>query len=300
MTHKIREFGADFSLLLVAIAWGCTFIPVQQAVEETPVYIFLFWRFIVATLLMGILAFKHFKALDRRTIYGGIVLGVFLFLGFAFQTFGLTYTYSSTVAFITGLNVVIVPFILLIVFKKRASLYSNVGAIIAAVGLYFLTSKGEITAGLGELYTLVCAFMFAAQIAFTGHYVKHCNIYTLVVVQLFTVSLLSFFGAVALDGTVMPKAFDGLFVNAVIITAVFATVFAFFVQTAMQRFTTPAKTAIIFTMEPVSAGLAGYFFASELLGTLQIFGAVLILGGVLVAELGTYLRDKRREKKVNA
>ena len=129
MTNKIREFGADFSLLLVAIAWGCTFIPVQQAVEETPVYIFLFWRFITATVLMSVLAVKHFKNIDRRTVKGGIVLGVFLFLGFAFQTFGLTYTYSSTVAFITGLNVVIVPFILLAVFKKRASLYSNLGYI---------------------------------------------------------------------------------------------------------------------------------------------------------------------------
>ena len=141
--------------------------------------------------------------------------------------------------------------------------------------------------------------MFAAQIAFTGHYVKHCNIYMLVVIQLFTVSILSVFGAFALDGSLMPKAFDGIFLNAVIITAVFATVFAFFVQTAMQRFTTPAKTAIIFTMEPVSAGIAGYFFANELLGIMQILGAILILVGVLVAELGTYLREKRLSEKLS-
>jgi len=294
---KLKEYGADGALLLVAIAWGLTFYPVQQAVEESPVYVFLFWRFLCATLLMALLAWKHLRKIDRASVHGGMFLGLFLFLGFAFQTFGLTYTYSSTVAFITGLNVVIVPFVVFIFFKKRATLYSSMGAIAAAIGLYLLLAQGEISAGLGELYAFICAFMFALQISFTAYYVKHCNIYVLVVVQFAMVTLLSLLGAIALDGTIMPVRFDGIFLEAIIITAVFATVLAFFVQTAMQRFTTPAKTAIIFTMEPVSAGIAGYFWANEILNTMQLLGALLILSGILIAELGTYWRTKRETKK---
>ncbi len=294
---KLKEYGADGALLLVAIAWGLTFYPVQQAVEETPVYVFLFWRFLCATFLMGILAWKNWRYIDAKSVRGGVFLGLFLFLGFAFQTFGLTYAYSSTVAFITGLNVVIVPFIVFIFFKKRATMYSSIGAMLAAIGLYMLSAKGEIGAGLGEFYALVCAFMFALQISFTAYYVKKCNIYVLVLVQFATVTLLSLLGAIALDKVIMPKSFDGIFLEAIIITAVFATVFAFFVQTAMQRFTTPAKTAIIFTMEPVSAGIVGYFWAGEALNTAQLLGAGLILSGILIAELGTYWRTKSETKK---
>ena len=294
---KLKEYGADGALLLVAIAWGLTFYPVQQAVEESPVYVFLFWRFLCATILMGLLAWKHWSNIDAKSVRGGMFLGLFLFLGFAFQTFGLTYTYSSTVAFITGLNVVIVPFIVFLFFKKRATLYSSIGAVAAAIGLYLLSAQGEISAGLGELYALICAFMFALQISFTAHYVKNCNIYVLVVVQFAMVTLLSFLGAIALDGIIMPVRFDGIFLEAIIIAAVFATVFAFFVQTAMQRFTNPAKTAIIFTMEPVSAGIAGYFWANELLNSAQLLGAGLILVGILIAELGTYWRTKRETQK---
>jgi len=291
---KIKEFGADFSLLLVALCWGGTFFIVQDAIEDTPVYIFLFWRFLFATIFMALISFKDFKKIDKQTLKAGSVLGVFMFLGFATQTFALTYTYSSTVAFITGLNVIIVPFAVFLIFKKKASIYSLFGAVFAAVGLYFLTNNQDLGGfGKGEFFALICAVMFALQIAFTDVYAKKYSAFLLVTLQFLVVTVLSFFGALFLDGHIMPKSFDGVFLEALIITVVFATIFAFFTQTHMQKFTTPAKTAIIFTMEPVSAGVFGYYFANENFYATQLMGAGLILFGMLSAELGTYLRNKK-------
>ena len=295
---KLKEFGADFSLLLVAICWGGTFFIVQDVIEDTPVYIFLFWRFLIASVLMGLLSFKEFKKLDRATLKAGLVLGLFMFLGFAFQTFALTYTYSSTVAFITGLNVIIVPFAVFLIFKKKASIYSLFGAVCAAIGLYFLTNN-ETLGGFstGEFYALICAVMFALQITFTDIYAKRHSAFLLVTLQFVVVTFLSFLGAFTVDGYIMPSSFDGLFLEAIVITVVFATIFAFFTQTVMQKFTTPAKTAIIFTMEPVSAGIFGYYFAEEHFFAIQLMGAGLILFGMLSAEIGTYFRNKK-EKNV--
>jgi len=294
LISKLKEFGADFSLLLVAICWGGTFFIVQDAIEETPVYIFLFWRFFIATIFMLLFSFKDFKKLDIATLRAGSILGVFMFLGFAFQTFGLTYTYSSTVAFITGLNVVIVPFAVFLFFKKKASVYSLFGAICAAVGLYFLTNSHASSGfGYGEFYTLVCAVMFALQITFTDAYAKKHSAFLLVTIQFLVVTVFSFFGAIFMDAQILPKSFDGVFLEALVITVIFATVFAFFTQTVMQKYTTPAKTAIIFTMEPVSAGVFGYYFAGENFMMMQLFGAGLILFGMLSAEIGTYFRNKR-------
>ena len=289
---KIREFGADFSLLLVAVAWGGTFFIVQDAIEDTPVYLFFFWRFFFSSMFMTIFSYKEILRVDKKTIKAGLTLGVFMFLGFAFQTFGLTYTYSSTVAFITGLNVVIVPFLTFIFFGQKASVYSLFGAVLATVGLYFLTNN-DIGFGKGELFTFICAIMFALHIAFTGSYSKKYSAFVLVSIQFGVVAIFSGLGALILDGRIMPNSFDEVFLKALIITILFATIFAFFVQTTMQKFTTPTKTAIIFTMEPVSAGIFGYYFANEKFLALQLFGAGLILVGTLVAELGTYFKNKR-------
>ena len=299
MIHsKLKEFGADFLLLLVAVAWGSTFFIVQAAVNETPVYTFLFWRFLLAGLLMGLISYKQLRYLSKDVVAAGMLLGLFMFLGYAFQTFGLKYTFSSTVGFITGLNVIIVPFISYVLFKHKASIFSLLGAMIAACGLYFLTLNSEIGFSLGELYALICAIMFALHIAFTDPLSKKHNIFLLVCIQFLTVALCSLIGGIVLEGTIVPPVLNSMFINAIAITVVFATIFAFWVQTAMQRFTTAAKTAIIFTMEPVSAGVFGYLFANEVLSFAQLCGAGLIVGGMLLAELGSYFAIRYRSKKV--
>jgi len=289
MHSKMKEIGADFLLLLVAIAWGSTFFIVQDAVEQTPVYTFLFWRFFIAALLMSLIAYKQWKYLNQGVLLAGGALGLFMFLGYAFQTFGLKYTYSSTVGFITGLNVIVVPFASYLIFKHKASIYSILGAITASIGLYYLTLNSEIGFSLGEFYAFVCAIMFALHIVFTDHLSKKHNIHLLVSIQFFTVALCSAIGGWVMEGSIMPPKIDELLINAIVITVIFATIFAFWVQTAMQRFTTAAKTAIIFTIEPVSAGVFGYFFAGEVLSWSQLAGAALILGGMLLAEVGSYV-----------
>ncbi len=293
---KIREYGADFLLFLVALAWGSTFFIVQEVVESTPVYVFLFWRFLFAFLLMALVSYKRLRSVDFTTLRAGSILGIFMFLGFAFQTFGLTMSLSSTVAFLTGLNVVIVPFLLYIIFKTKASIYSVFGAIIAAIGLYFLTYGGKLGFGLGEAFAFICAVMFALHIVFTDRFSKKYDVMSLVTIQLGVVALLSCVASLLFDGYLMPKELNSTLIYALIATVLFATVFAFWVQTSMQRFTTPAKTAIIFTMEPVSAGIFGYLFAGEVLSLAQLLGAFLILFGMISAELGTYFRDKRRKE----
>lgn len=295
--HKLRELGADFLLLMVAVAWGSTFFVVQAAVNETPVYTFLFWRFFLAGLLMAFISIKQFRFINKGALKAGVLLGLFMFLGYAFQTFALTYTYSSTVGFITGLSVIVVPFVSYLAFKQKASVFSSIGALIAAIGLYFLTLNSEIGFSLGEFYAFICAMMFALHIVFTGQLSRQHNVYVLVTVQFLTVGICSLIGGFVLEGSIVPPRVDLLFVNAIAITVIFATIFAFWVQTAMQRFTTAAKTAIIFTMEPVSAGVFGYFFANELLSFSQICGAVMILAGMLIAEVGSYFREQYKKRK---
>ncbi len=282
---KLLELRADLLLVTVALAWGLTFLMVQDAIQNVPVYAFLFWRFLLATILMGLIAYKSFQHTNIKTISYGVVLGVFLFLGFATQTFGLAYTKSSIVAFLTGLNVIIVPFLAYVVFKQHVRKMVFIASLLAVFGLYLLTLSGELTLGIGEFLSLSCALFFALQIVFTDIYSKQVNVFILVFFQFLTVTILAFVLSLFVDPVTFNIELEYTFLKALIITAIFATVYAFLVQTYMQQFTTPTKTAIIFAMEPVSAGFFGYFIGNEILTSTQTFGAVVIICAVLLAEI---------------
>ena len=282
---KLLEYRADFLLLTVAISWGITFLMVQDAIRTVPVYAFLFWRFAIATILMAIISYKYFNELNKDSIIYGIILGIFLFSGFATQTFGLSLTKSSIVAFLTGLNVIIVPFLAFVIFKQHVRVMVFIGSIFAVFGLYLLTMSGGLNIGRGEILGLICAAFFALQIVFTDKYSKKVNVFMLVLFQLLTVTILSLIFSLSLDNVTFNLDFNYIFIKAVLITAIFATVYAFLIQTYMQQFTTPTKTAIIFAMEPVSAGIYGYFAGNEILTSVQVSGAILIIFAVLLAEM---------------
>lgn len=285
MKSKIYELRADLLLLSVAIAWGVTFLMVQDAINSTPVYAFLFFRFALATILMFFIAYKFLKQTNKKTILYGVILGVFLFSAFATQTFGLLYTKSSIVAFITGLNVICVPFLGYLLFKEHISKKVFMATIVAVIGLYLLTMSGSLTIEIGEFLTLICAILFALQIIFTGKFSKEVNVFLLVLFQLITVTILSLVFSLTLDNVTFDLNYDYTFFKAIIITAVFATVYAFLIQTYMQQFTTASKTAIIFAMEPVSASIYAFLAVGEVLSSIQITGAVLIILATLIAEI---------------
>lgn len=285
MLSKAKELKADLLLLSVAIAWGVTFLMVQDAINTTPVYSFLFFRFSLATIIMFFISYKFFKKINLKTVFYGIILGIFLFSAFATQTFGLTYTQSSIVAFITGLNVIFVPFLTFLFFKDKIKSNVLIATFIAVIGLYLLTMSGSLSFEKGEFLTLICAVLFALQIIFTGKFSKEVNVFLLVLFQLITVSILSLIFSLFLDNVTFNIPYDFAFFKAVIITAIFATVYAFLIQTYMQQFTTATKTAIIFTMEPVSAAIFAYLTANEILTITQFFGAILIILATLVAEI---------------
>lgn len=281
----LKEYKADFLLLTVALAWGVTFLMVQDAIKDVPVYSFLFFRFLIASTLMFIISYKSLRYINKTNMFYGISLGFVLFGGFATQTFGLNHTLSSIVAFVTGFNVIIVPFLSYIIFKDIVRKNVLIASIIALSGLYLLTMSGSLRFGQGEFLSLICAFMFALHIVLTGKLSTKENVFLIVSFQFLTVTVLSLIFSLIFEPVTFNINITTPFLKAVIITSVFATVYAFFIQTYFQQFTTPTKTAIIFTMEPLSASLYGYYVGNEILNSIQILGAFLIVLATLLSEI---------------
>ncbi len=138
-----RSRLADLSLLIVAAMWGCTFLIVQHAVRVLPPLAFNGIRFVGAAVLLALIITVFYRgqwrAVSIRMLLHACLLGLFLFLGYAFQTVGLLYTTTSNAGFITGLSVVLVPFLALILLKHPISRFTWLSALLAACGLYLLT-----------------------------------------------------------------------------------------------------------------------------------------------------------------
>ena len=293
----------DLGLLFVAIVWGCTFVPVQRALHSGDVFSFLFWRFLAASIFTYLACLRFGVKFDRGTIGRGVFCGLMLFCDFSCQTIALDYALSSTVAFILGLNVVIVPFLILAFFGKKVGASAFGGAATALLGLYFLSgASGAVGFGIGERLSLISAFAYALHIVFTGVCARKSNLYGFVIVQFICVCICALIAAVftphaqfegeirVLGNLIFSPSFD--FVFALVLTSIFATVAAFVIQTmAQNRGVSEIKTVLIFALEPVSAGIMGYAFG-EKLSALQILGATLILAGILLSELGWLLGAK--------
>jgi drug/metabolite transporter (DMT)-like permease len=286
--------AAHLLLLAVVIVWGTTFTLVKSALADTSPLLFNLLRMLLAFAVLAAINWRELKSVSRREILYATIAGIFLGLGYQFQTTGLALTTASKSGFITGLVVVIVPILCLIPGAKppgmSAPRWSGLtGAMIAFAGLILLTTppgsgrsllKGF---GLGEALTLACSIAFAAHLLTLGHAARITSARTLGTVQIGIAALLMLL-TLPLGGRPYFHATPRLFI-ALAITSVLATAAAFTIQSWAQQHLSPTHTALIFTLEPVFAWLTSLFFLHERLGPRALFGAALIIGGILVTEL---------------
>ncbi|HHR84833.1 DMT family transporter [Candidatus Bipolaricaulota bacterium] len=269
-----------FALLSITVIWGWTFVLVKQGMTEVGPLSFLAARFGIAFLVLSILLHRTFREIDRLSLTRGAVVGIALFLGYLFQTWGLVYTTATKSGLLTGLSVVIVPIISSLALRKRIRASAWLGALLAAGGLFLLVvGRGQIGAlNKGDVLSLACAVSFATHIILVDRFVRHTDYRQLLLVQVGVVGLLSLIGTLSIERTV--PAISGMLVEAILVTGILATALALYVLNRFQSSSSASYTAIILTMEPVFAGLFGFLLLGETLGLWQWVGSGMILAGI--------------------
>lgn len=280
---KFQQIRADMALLAVTFVWGVTFVVVQDALADIGPFYFIGIRFFIAFLFLSLIYFRRFKRLDVKTLMAGSMIGAFLFAGFAFQTVGLQYTTASNAGFITGLAVVLVPLISSVITGKLPGVPTFTGVACALLGLGLLSLGNNLSVNYGDMLVFFCALSYAGHIILVGKYAPRHDPVMLAVIQIGFVAVISSLCGFSLE--TMPGYFTKPVWIGLFSTAIPATALAFLIQNSVQRYTTPTHTAIIFIMEPVFAAGAGLLLAGEILSPRQWLGCLLILAGMLVAEL---------------
>ena len=273
---------ARLGLIFVTIIWGVTFVLVKEALNDAPPFYFASLRFGLAAILSLIIINHKIITCTNSELIGGIICGMFLFLGYAFQNFGLMNTTASKSAFITSVSVLIVP-ILLVLFKlQKISNKIWLAVLLATFGLYLLVLP---SGGLnyGDILTFGCALSFAIHIIFQDIYIKkRVRLLPFLFIQSIVVTVISLINAQIFE----PQGvlWSNQLIVAIIITGVLATFVAFILMIWAQKILTPSETAIIFSAEPVAAALFATAFAGEIIGIWGWVGGAIVCIAVVYGE----------------
>jgi drug/metabolite transporter (DMT)-like permease len=270
------------ALVGVTAIWGSTFVVVKDAVEKMPVTDFLTWRFGLAAVAMLLIRPRSVASLGTAGRRAGVVVGLALGSGYLLQTLGLQHTSAAVSGFITGMFVVLTPLGAAVLLRKPPGTAAWVAVALATAGLGLLSLHG-FAIGSGELLTLGCAAAFALHIVGLGHWASSHDAFGLAVVQLVTTALLCALFA-GPGGLAVPP--DASVWGALALTALAATALAFVVQTWAQAHLAPTRAAVVMTMEPVFGGIFAVLLAGEVLGLRTLLGAALVLGAMVLTEVG--------------
>jgi drug/metabolite transporter (DMT)-like permease len=280
----LRHLRADLALLLITLIWGGSFVIVKKGLGQASPVLFIALRFWIASAATIICLPGALRRISRQTLQRGLILAGFLAAGFILQTLGLRMTTPSHSAFITSLFVLFVPFFGFVLFRHRPRTQTLIGVLLATIGLALLTlAPGEFAIGRGDFLTFLCAAVFALQILFLGRYLPGADYRQLVIIQIVGTAVVCTLSLPLIETPFL--AWDPVMLFYLLLTGVLATALAFYLQNSAQRYTTPNRTALIFSMEPFFAALFSYLILGEALTSREWIGGALVLIGILVSEI---------------
>ena len=284
----MKKWLAIGALILVTVIWGGGFVASDMALESMKPFQIMMVRFLLASVLMGVISWGKRKGEEKLkdrsgAIKAGVLMGVTLFMGFAFQIIGLQYTTPSKNAFLTALNVVIVPFIAFVILKKKIGANGIIGAVMSVLGVGLLSLNGNFTVSLGDGLTLLCAVGFAFQIFFTSEFVKKYPASVLNMVQMFTAFVLSAISLVIFGENDFQVTTQGWL--SVLYLGVVSTTICYLLQTACQKYIDETKAAIILSMESVFGTIFSILILHEVVTVRMVIGCAVILAAVIISNM---------------
>ena len=232
-----------------------------------------------------------------------MILGVFLFCAYAFQTVGIQFTTAGKNAFLTTTYVMMVPFLAWIFYKTRPSWYAFVAAVIALVGIGFLSLQGETSEGvinIGDVLTIICGFFFAIHIVFIGKYTQNEDPVLLTILQLGFSALFSWILAPFMDGKFpLAEIQRPDVIISMLYLGLFSTLLGFLLQNVCQKYLRASTASLLLSFEAVFGVLCSIIFLKEYLTGKMILGCCLIFFALILSETQfSFITDIFKKKKL--
>jgi drug/metabolite transporter (DMT)-like permease len=284
MSAKLRS---DIILLLAAIIWGFAFVAQRVGMEYVGPFTYNGVRFTLGTLVLIPFLFTgkkftpkdHLLVISRKKIILGVICtGILLFIGVGLQQIGLKTTTAGKAGFITGLYVVFVP-IVGIFLGHRTNLYTWLGALLSATGLYLLSIKSGFRIEHGDLLVLCCAVVFTFHVLLIGWLSPRMNSFHLAMGQFAICAMLNLIVAFSIEPVDTGKIVEAAI--PILYGGILSVGIAYTLQVVAQKDAHPAYASIILSMEAAFAALGGWMILHETLSLRSLTGCFLMLAGMM-------------------
>jgi drug/metabolite transporter (DMT)-like permease len=280
-----------FFLILTTLFWGGSFLFTKIGLREIPPPLFVFSRFTLATLIMLIVFARRLSSFNRGILRRGVIVGIALGLTNICFVFGVQGTSISRAGILNNLFVLFIPLITKLVWKDRIGRINLGGVALAAFGIWLLATSGGSGFNRGDLVSTICAFFIACHIITVSKVLRDDDVYLISLIQFATVAVIAGITALAAPTTPFSVSTTGLLT--VVYCAIFPTVICFTMQNTFQRYVTPTRAGLVYTLDPVWSLLAGLFALGEHLKPLEWLGCGLIFLAALLPLTVRYLYERR-------
>ena len=279
-----KRVRAELTLLLVAVLWGGGFVAVKDALDAVTPFYMIGIRFTIAAFIL-VMIFRHrVWRFPAAGIKAGLIIGFFLFAAFALQTIGLQYTLPGKQAFLTGIYVIMVPFLYWLVRHKPPGIYAVIAAFLTLIGIALITLEERFVLNSGDWLTLLCDIGFAAHIIAIDKYAKHYDAVVLAIVQMLFAGVMGF----VCGGLFEPSFAGKITADAwfpLLYMTLFSTMAAFLLQNIAQCHVKPTQSAIILCLESVFGTILSVIIMQEPFGASKIIGCAVIFLAVVLAQI---------------
>ena len=301
-------FKGEAMLLIASVIWGSSFVFQKMGMDFIGPMTFTFFRFGIGTLCMiPVIAFADrmkSRRICRETgdvangrvgqsagvmpfsnktlIVGGILVGVSNYIAAGLQQFGIVYTTAGKAGFITAMDMVMVPFIMVLL-RRKVHRLTWFGVVIAIFGLYLLCMQGGFYMELGDLICLGGALGYAIQILLIDYFVEKVDPLKLAFYEFAVTTVLSLVTAVIIEDIDLVPVIDCAV--PILYTAVLEVCVAFSLQMLGQRYAPPALATITMSMESVFAAVSGVLFLGEIMSGREVWGCVIMFCAFIIAQL---------------
>lgn len=270
---------------MAAAIWGFGFVAQRVGMASLGPYTFNGIRFMLgaASLVPLILLTERNPSFNKKHIAGGIVAGLVLFVAASFQQVGIVYTTAGKAGFITGLYIIIVPFLSHFLLKHKIGVHIWAGAFLALIGLYLLSITGNFLLEKGDMYVFIGALFWAVHILVIGFFTRKMDSLLLSAIQFLVCSILSLIVGAS---TEMPSLEGAIRAVIPLLYGGVASVgIAYTLQVVAQKSAHSANASIILSMESLFAVMGGWMLLSEHLSSRGMIGCVLMLAGMIISQI---------------
>lgn len=276
------EVIASIVLAVVALVWGTTYAVIKDTLSVVQPFSLMMFRFGFSALILSLMYLKKFKTIKSVDLKRGIIIGIFMFLAFYFLIVSIRFTTASKFSFIVGAYVLMVPFLSWVINKTKLDRYAIVGAILATIGLAFLTMERGAVFNLWDLVAGCCSFFFAAHMIAIEKYSGDSDPILLTIIQFITTAVLF----IILTG--IKEGYDFMVLPEIKWTlgylVIISTIIPFAIQNIVQRYISSTSTALILTLQSAFGSIFAVYYLDERMTKQMIIGCLLIFIAIVFQE----------------